>query len=358
MNTNKIRKISPSNRQLNYCGRIDWEQKEAPLWMFPSTCLSFACVAKKVEIVITNHSLYFDNYLGVIVNGIEKSILLKNTGEKEIIVLAESLDETECQILVFKRQDTCHYLRIHEIRLHGEAKLVEWSPKWMQTNRRIEVYGDSVSAGEVSEAMGYEGKEDPLHQGEYSNAYWSYAFVLARLLDARIHNISQGGIALMDRSGYFLEPNYLGMESVYDKLSINPVLKEMKKWDFDAYTPQVVLVALGQNDNHPFDYMAHDIECESAKRWRKRYKSFVLGIREKYPRATIILMTTILEHSLKWDESIKRVCDLLKDPNIHYFAFSQTGCGTKGHIRVSEAVEMAQELYNYLQQLNLFRDCE
>lgn len=37
------------------------------------------------------------------------------------------------------------------------------------SGRRIEVYGDSVSAGEVSEAVDCVGKEDPVHNGGYSN---------------------------------------------------------------------------------------------------------------------------------------------------------------------------------------------
>ena len=41
--------------------------------------------------------------------------------------------------------------------------------------RRIKVYGDSVSAGEVSEAVDYTRKEDPEHNGEYSNSWYSYA---------------------------------------------------------------------------------------------------------------------------------------------------------------------------------------
>ena len=47
---------------------------------------------------------------------------------------------------------------------------IDWSvPK--KTDKRIEVYGDSVSAGEVSEAVDFVGKEDPEHEGGYSNGY-------------------------------------------------------------------------------------------------------------------------------------------------------------------------------------------
>ena len=59
-------------------------------------------------------------------------------------------------------------------------------------NRRIEVYGNSVSAGEVSEAVDYVGKEDPEHNGEYSNSWYSYRWMIARKLGAQIHDIAQG----------------------------------------------------------------------------------------------------------------------------------------------------------------------
>lgn len=44
-----------------------------------------------------------------------------------------------------------------------------------KTDKRIEVYGDSVSAGEVSEAVDFVGKEDPEHEGGYSNSYYLMA---------------------------------------------------------------------------------------------------------------------------------------------------------------------------------------
>ena len=46
----------------------------------------------------------------------------------------------------------------------------------------MEVFGDSVSCGEVSEALKYVGKPDPEHDGEYSNSWYSYAWITARKL--------------------------------------------------------------------------------------------------------------------------------------------------------------------------------
>ena len=104
------------------------------------------------------------------------------------------------------------------------------------SGRRIEVYGDSVSAGEVSEAVDYVGKQDPVQNGGYSNSWYSYAWITARKLKAQIHDIAQGGIALMDRIGWFQEPNQIGMESVWDKVHYNPTFYLVTQGFLPAHT--------------------------------------------------------------------------------------------------------------------------
>ena len=76
----------------------------------------------------------------------------------------------------------------------ADAQLQAPEPK---PEKKIEVYGDSVSAGEVSEAVDYVGKEDPEHQGQYSNSWYAYSAITARKLNAQLHDVAQGGIALL-----------------------------------------------------------------------------------------------------------------------------------------------------------------
>lgn len=174
--------------------------------------------------------------------------------------------------------------------------------------RRMEVYGDSVSAGEVSEAVDYRGKEDPEHNGEYSNSFWySYAWMTARRLNAQIHDIAQGGIALRDHTGWFYEPEAIGMETAWNKIHYNPLFGNATEWDFSKYTPQVVIVAIGQNDNHPDDYMKEDYNSERSKQWREHYKAFIEGLKKQYPEAKIVCCTTLLCHDESWDRSIGEV---------------------------------------------------
>ena len=105
--------------------------------------------------------------------------------------------------------------------------------------------------------------------GEYSNSWYSYAWMTARNLHAQLHDTSQGGIALLDKTGWFMEPDYLGIESCYDKIEYQPELSEVKPWDFSRYTPDVVIFAFGQNDNHPDDYMAEDYNSARSENWRQ-----------------------------------------------------------------------------------------
>lgn len=253
-------------------------------------------------------------------------------------------------VLFFKRQDSCHELTILSLEIGEGEKLLDLPEK---PRRKIEVYGDSVSAGEVSEAIEYVGKEDPAHNGEYSNSWYSYAWMTARKLNAQIHDVAQGGIALMDGTGWFCEPNTIGMESVWDKIHYNPELGEEMEWDFSNYIPQVVIIAIGQNDSHPRDYMKENYEGEQAIAWRKNYKRFLAKIRRQYPEAYIVCCTTLLEHDEGWDLSIKQVVDEMNDSKITQYMFKRNGKGTPGHLRISEAEEMAEELATYIEKLSI-----
>ena len=214
----------------------------------------------------------------------------------------------------------------------------------------MEVYGDSVSAGEVSEAVDYVGKEDPEHNGEYSNSWYSYAWMTARRLNAQIHDIAQGGMALLDGTGWFHAPDHIGMETAWDKIYYHPELSGMLEWDFSQYTPQVVIVALGQNDSHPEDYMKEDYDGEEARTWRQHYEAFLRKLREIYPDARIICCTTLLNHDPAWDRAIGQAVEQLGDEKVTQYLFRRNGRGTPGHLRIPEAEEMAEELAAYIQE--------
>lgn len=338
-------RIQPYHENLVYCGRIDWSDPLAPVFVYPCTSVRMRFTGNFLKIFVRNHRAYWDNYLGCILDGEQRVLRLPPEGGAELEVKIAQTQMEEHDLLLFKRQDACHEFAFLGMEIGGGERILRVSA---ELQRRIEVYGDSVSAGEVSEAVDYVGKEDPRHNGEYSNSWYSYAWLTARKLNAQIHDIAQGGIALMDGTGYFCEPDAIGMETVWDKIRCNPMLGKMTQWDFVQYTPQAVIVAIGQNDSHPWDYMARGYDGQQAVTWRKHYKDFLRKLREVYPDAHIICCTTLLKHDGAWDMSIGQVVREMKDDKITHYTFRRNGSGTPGHLRIPEAQEMAEELAAYI----------
>lgn len=375
--------VCPENEKITYTGRIEFEKKTAPVFAYACSSFRFCVKASEAVLAVSNLHSYYENSLGILVDGKYRGKIVLHDGEQncgepagkfelrlekqnaaELQPVFESfpeearffdlsafLDGGQHEITVFKRMDACHYFTFLGLLLPENTELFVPSPK---KKRRIEVYGDSVSCGEVSEAIGRCGMDDPEgHNGIYSNSFYSYSWILARKLEAEIHDVSQGGISLMDGDGYFNGPVCTGMLSCYDKILYHPGIGKTTNWEFEKFIPHVVIVAIGQNDAHPVNCMGEDYEGEAAQKWRNEYKGFIRILRGKYPKAQIILTTTILGHDKAWDQAIDQVCRELaqEDGRVHHFLYSLNGEGTSGHIRRPEAEKMAEEMQDFLKSL-------
>ena len=347
-------KILPNNSSLIYSGMIDLSDPFAIVWTYPGTFVRMKFKGTQLFVHVRNKHNYWNNYLGVAEGDAQTKLLLPEEGEATIEIPLQTTQDNIHEVTIFKRQDACHELTILGFEINcntdDECELLEASPL---PPRRIEVYGDSVSAGEVSEAVDYVAKSDPEHNGEYSNSWYSYAWIAARKLDAQLHDIAQGGVALLDNTGWYHEPDYIGMEQVWNKMRYNPDYGTVKDWDFSKYTPDIVIVAIGQNDSHPDDYMKTDYEGEKAKNWRIHYRQFLAKLRETYPDAWIICCTTLLQHDIGWDMSISQAVLDIADKKISHCVFQRNGKATPGHLRIPEAEEMAEELCHYIHSLNI-----
>ena len=350
MTINPGEKLIPmTDPALRLTGRIGDAETESPFFIYPCSSVALRVTGKTLRVGLTNIHSYFENRLGVIVNGEQSAVLLEK-GE-QVIDLSDKLADGVNDVLLFKRQDCCHAYRLHGFAVDEAAELLPLPPRLA---RRMEVYGDSVSAGEVSEAEFACAQPDPQgHNGLYSNSYLSYSWQAARLLNAELHDIATGGMALLNGTGYFYGPDYIGMESCWDKINYYPPFGEPTPWDFSRYTPHVVVVAIGQNDHNPVNIMADDYDSEASQHWRGEYRRFLGQLREKYPKAHIVCTTTILGHHENWDKAIDEVCCDMRqtDARVHHFLYTKNGCGTPGHIRGSEAAVMAQELAAFIETL-------
>lgn len=337
--------INPNDPAFEYMGRIDFDDPSRPVLVWPGTMIDVNFTGTSCALVIKNINHQELTHFGALVDGVMQKFFLKNTREDELYVLAEGLENTAHTLKLVKTLASHNYVEFVGIVIDENAEVSRPNHKY---DLRIEVYGDSVSAGENVEDIYYEGQQDhPEHHCNNSadNAYFSYPLMLARRLNAEVYDVAQGGIALLDGTGYFTSDCLLGMVSCYDKLSYSPYEKRTE-WDFSLYTPDIVITAIGQNDHNP------DPEAikrpEYRRMWKDKYIEMLRDLMEKYPNAVFILMLTILKHDPTWDDAIREVAEEVNEKRVRYFKFVRGGAATDGHPRATEQAEMATELYAYI----------
>ena len=138
-------KITPDHKNLRYSGRIDFTEPKAPVMVYPCSFVALRFTGMRIAVTVENHRAYWDNYIGYILDGTQYCVRLKPSGLQEIVITSENTGAHE--LLLFKRMDACHHLTIRGFELDEGGVLLDPPPA---SKRRMEVYGDSVSAGEVS----------------------------------------------------------------------------------------------------------------------------------------------------------------------------------------------------------------
>lgn len=338
--------IQADNPAFRYEGRIDYQDPAAPLLIQAGSAVYLKHAGESLSVRITVIHHHFENALGVLVDGKESKIVLNTDGAThDYPIPLEGENGKPREIILWKRGDGgAYYCAFHGV-IIGESDHLESAgpaPK-----RRIECYGDSVSAGEICEAVSCTGKLDPdNHGGLYSNAWHSYSMMCARKLGAEIHNNAQGGIAVLDHTGFFVNGT-VGLISTWDKLRYSPEIGPCSSWDFSTWTPHVVVFALGQNDAYPVNYINTDPVRRNV--WKDTYASIIKNLRARYPRALFVIITTLMQHDEGWDRALDAMTEELRDERIVRYRFARNGRGTPGHPRISEHAEMAGELANFIE---------
>ncbi len=327
-----------------YMGRIDLDDPARPVLVFPATTVDVIFTGTYAAAVLKNINMQEHTYFGAFVDGVQQSFEMKKSGEDELYVLAENLEPGEHTLRLLKRLAAAHYVEFAGIVVDEGAQVRSPEHKY---DLKLEVYGDSVSAGEVTEALFYEGKNDPNHHSQYDNAHFSYPMALSRKLNAELHDIAQGGIALFDGTGWYCSDQLTGMLSCYDKIEYSPY-RPTKEWDFSKWRPDAVIIAIGQNDANPEPERIKDPEYR--RKWKDAYIGFLNDLRSKYPGTKFVLILTVLRHDHTWDDALEEICTEVNSPDVTHFMFRRNGDATDGHPRATEQEEMAGELYNYFME--------
>jgi len=244
-------------------------------------------------------------------------------------------------IKIFKRAEWDRgKTSFYGFKLNKGAKIL---PKSLSKNRKIEFYGNSITAGYAIEDT--TGKDSP--EGTFTNNYLSYAAITARHYDAKYKCICRSGIGIT----VSWIPQI--MPEIYDRL--NP-LDSNSKWNLSADEPDIVVVNLFQNDTWLVNLPEHKefkkrfgTKAPSEKEIISAYQQFIGNLRNQYPKADIICTLGSMDaakEGSKWKEYIKIAVANLDDKKMHTHFMPYLK--SKGHPTINNQQTMAKSLIEFI----------
>jgi hypothetical protein len=340
------------NKFFDYAGRIDISIPASPQFFYAGSMVRFKFTGTSLSAVVNRFDQWGSLWITAVIDGNEyyvKSDFADN-GIDTVVNFTDDLEDTVHTGYIVKR---------HEINEKFSFKGIivkNLLPPTFRDDLKIEVFGDSVCAGELTELPGFEGCEDPPNTNlAYDNVLSSFVMITAKNLNAKIHNNSQGGLALLHGTGWFHGPEYIGLEDTFDKMCYAPELGEVSSWDFSRFTPDIVIIEVAQNDSHNGVTDTIDLSMknpEHKKRWTDKYKEIVRILHSHYKTSRFIFTTTIINHEEEWDTALVEMAKELTENGIPCYknTFTDNGCGTPGHPRKSEQQKMADELTAFIRE--------
>lgn len=331
------KEIPFNNTKIQYEGRVAFKDSAACInWSGSSINLNF----KGAEISAILKDADTSNYYNVILDDKVISKIQLDTIKKRYI-LASGLSKGDHKIQLFKRTEWGKgQTFFYGFETNAEAEIL---PKSKPKKKKMEFYGDSITCGYGNEDT--TGKDSKT--GHFENNYLTYGAITSRHFDAQFSCIATSGIGIMVSWFPVIMPEIYDLTDPHDKNT---------KWDFNKYTPDVIVINLFQNDswivNQPKnEQFKNRFGSEKPKEnfIIKSYENFVKTIRTKYPNASIICvlgnMDATKEES-KWPNYVVKAVENLNDKKIytHFFPYKNT----PGHPKVSEQKDMADSLIAFI----------
>jgi len=332
--------VSASNAAIEYSGRTNRPSEESVRLNWPGSSIRINFEGASIAALLQDES--GDNYYNVILDN-DSLFILRPQTIKQYQVLASNLSKGPHTIEIFRRTEwNKGSTNFYGFKINANAKLLAKSPP---KKRKIEFYGDSITAGFAVEDTS--GKD--LYDSIYTNNYASYAAITARHFEADYQCVCKSGI------GITVSWDPLIMPELYDRLIPTD---SNSKWDFSLYRPDVVVVNLFQNDSWLVNLPEHP---EFIKRFGDKnpdeafiisaYQEFIAGLRVHYPAANIICtlgsMDATKDGSL-WPGYVQKAVASLKDENVytHFMPYEES----TAHPNVQQQKNMANSLIDFIEK--------
>ena len=341
--------VSPTDKHIQYVGRISFQNPQRPAFNYPGTQIIAAFEGTQAKVMCKPGSGYF----------------------------MAQVDEAEPFKIAFRgRRDSVVNLCTalpqgrHTIRLMYTIEGYELQPEFWGfifdgpvadapalPQRSIEFIGNSITCGYGNEAM----LATDHYSYETQNHYFSYGQLCARALDAQAYIVARSGIgAYRNYNGpkTGTPDNRMDVQYEYtlyaEKSSYrNRSKAEAEKWDFARFTPDVVCINLGTNDLSTNNY--------DTKLLKQGYEKLLKMVRRNNPKSKIVFLCGSmlggkeLEICKNLLNEVTSEANKAGDSQVYRFDFSpQTGrlkYGADYHPSLWQHELMAAELTAFLRTL-------
>lgn len=228
--------ISPSNSNIQYAGRMSFDNPDAPAFSMPGTSITVSFNGTGIEANFTSSGT---SYIYIIVDGddnpYERSVV-PVSGNNVTVPLASGLQDGNHTVKIVKSNEYDTKLTFKGLSISGAGIL---SPP-VRLPYKIEYYGDSNPSGWGAWDVRDEG------HSELSGAYHTYPGLTARMLNAEYSNFSAGGWGTTPKT------RKMNVNDTYDRIHIGDRASSSNTWDFANnywnFMPDVVVINLGAND--------------------------------------------------------------------------------------------------------------
>jgi lysophospholipase L1-like esterase len=326
-----MKAVPASDRHFRYGGRFDFGDRASPvvIWEASTIAIDFDGDRADVRFSGATGQVYFD----ASVDGTSTILAMREGSPENALSLAVSGGRRH-HLLLFKRSEasagTVHFKGIDIA--PGARVFTQAAPAYKM---KMEFFGDSITAGACDE----DGPDDQWDNRRTHNAAFSWAALTAAAFSADYRNTSISGIGLA--AGY----DDVLMGQVWNRTypSASSAKADLSKW-----TPDVVLVLLGDND----DSFPRSKSLPFPLNFGDRYAELVHAIRAAYPRASIVLLNGAMwagTHSPELESAWGAVVAKLEsgDPGIRHYTFVHW---TMNHPRMADHRALADELDAWLRK--------
>ena len=343
--------VSPTDKHIQYTGRISFTNPERPAFNYPGTQIIAAFEGTSLRMIAKPGSGYYmaqiDQAEPFKVSFMEK--------RDSVVTLATALPEGQHIVrLMYIIEGYELYPEFWGFVLDEGRSLVD-APAL--PSKKIEFIGNSITCG-----YGNEGTDRNEHF-DYAteNHYYSYASLTARMLNAQHWVVARSGIGAYrnygeartgsPRSCMPVQYEYIGY--AYDlRLREEPTFLR-EKWDFSRYQPDVVCINLGTNDLSTNNY---DVDL-----LKQGYQKLLKLVRNHNPKAKIVFLCGSmlngkeLEIAKQLLNEVKAEANKAGDKEVYRFDFTpqagDLGYGNDYHPSILQHKKMAAELAAYLSDL-------